>query len=123
MKWIVILAVLLSMHSKAQKQSLCYEISNEELGIERSYLFGTMHAMEENSFFFPKRITKLLEKSDALCLEIKNIMPWLAIYVINHSVLANRFFCLAFVQLARYFGEVQQTDVVHTFLYEGALNC
>ncbi len=73
MKWILILAVLLSMHSKAQKQSLCYEISNEELGIERSYLFGTMHAMEENSFFFPKRITKLLEKSDALCLEIKNI--------------------------------------------------
>ena len=73
MKWIVILAVLLSMHSNAQKQSLCYEISNEKLGIERSYLFGTMHAMEKNSFFFPKRITKLLEKSDALCLEIKNI--------------------------------------------------
>ena len=73
MKWIVIVAGLLSFHSNAQEQSLCYEISHEKLGIERSYLFGTMHAMEENSFFFPKRITKLLEKSDALCLEIKNI--------------------------------------------------
>lgn len=73
MKWIVILAGLISLHSNAQEQSLCYEISNEKLGIERSYLFGTMHAMEENSFFFPKRIIKLLEKSDALCLEIKNI--------------------------------------------------
>ena len=66
MKWIVIVAGLLSFHSNAQEQSLCYEISHEKLGIERSYLFGTMHAMEENSFFFPKRITKLLEKSDAL---------------------------------------------------------
>ena len=73
MKWIVILAGLISLHSNAQEQSLCYEISNEKLGIKRSYLFGTMHAMEENSFFFPKRIIKLLEKSDALCLEIKNI--------------------------------------------------
>ncbi len=73
MKWIVILAGLLSFHSNAQEQSLCYEISHEKLGVECSYLFGTMHAMEENSFFFPKRITKLLEKSDALCLEIKNI--------------------------------------------------
>ena len=73
MKWIVILAGLISLHSNAQEQSLCYEISNEKLEIERSYLFGTMHAMEENSFFFSKRIIKLLEKSDALCLEIKNI--------------------------------------------------
>ena len=73
MKWITILAVLISIHSNAQEQSLCYEISNKKLGIKRSYLFGTMHAMEENSFFFPKKITKLLEKSDALCLEIKNI--------------------------------------------------
>ena len=73
MKWIIVLAGLISLHSNAQEQSLCYEISNQKLGIERSYLFGTMHAMEENSFFFPKRITKLLEKSDALCLEIKNI--------------------------------------------------
>ena len=64
------------------------------------------------------------KQHETTCLEIKNIMLWLAIYVINHSVLANRFFlsCLRST-CTKYFGEVQQTDVVHTFLYEGALNC
>lgn len=73
MKWIIILAGLLSMHSNAQEQSLCYEISHDKLGIKGCYLFGTMHVMEENSFFFPKKINKLLGKTGALCLEIKNI--------------------------------------------------
>ena len=73
MKWIIILAGLLSMHSNAQEQSLCYEISHDKLGIEGCYLFGTMHVMEENSFFYPKKISKLLGNTDALCLEIKNI--------------------------------------------------
>jgi hypothetical protein len=74
MRWFTILLIsLLSFRSAAQEQTLCFEISHQELDIETSYLFGTMHAMEESRFFFPKKITKLLGKTDALCLEIKNI--------------------------------------------------
>ncbi len=73
MKWLIILTVLIPLSSNAQEQSLCYELSHDKLGIKNSYLFGTMHVMEANRFFLPKRVTKLLEKSDALCLEIKNI--------------------------------------------------
>ncbi len=73
MKWIVILTFLFSLTINAQEQSLCYELSHEQLGIKSSYLFGTMHVMETNRFFFPKKLSRFLKKSDALCLEIKNI--------------------------------------------------
>ena len=60
------------------------------------------------------------KQHETTCLEIKNIMPWLAIYVINHSVLANRFFCLAFVQLARNILEKynRQTSFILSFMKE-----
>ena len=47
---------LLQVQLSAQNQSLCYEITNPQLGTKTSYLFGTMHVMEESSFFFPKKI-------------------------------------------------------------------
>lgn len=52
---------LMQVQLSAQKQSLCYEITNPQLGTKTSYLFGTMHVMEESSFFFPKKISKLLK--------------------------------------------------------------
>ncbi len=73
MKWIVILTFLFSLTSNAQEESLCYELSHDQLGIKSSYLFGTMHVMETNRFFFPKKLSRFLKKSDALCLEIKHI--------------------------------------------------
>ncbi|MBG39281.1 MAG: hypothetical protein CL857_05090 [Cryomorphaceae bacterium] len=73
MRWVAILTCLFFLQSNAQEQPLCYELSHDELGISGSYLFGTMHVMEANRFFFPKKLSRLLQKSDALCLEIKSI--------------------------------------------------
>ena len=89
-----------------------------------------LFALEKNKMNIIQNIKMIYQifqqykQHETTCLEIKVIIPWLAIYVINHSVLANRFFlsCLRST-CTKYFGEVQQTDVVHTFLYEGALNC
>ena len=74
MRWILMVAIgLMQVQLSAQKQSLCYEITNPQLGTKTSYLFGTMHVMEESSFFFPKKISKLLKKSKVLCLEVKDV--------------------------------------------------
>jgi len=74
MRWsFIVFLGLLQFQLSAQKQSLCYEITNPQLGTKTSYLFGTMHVMEESNFFFPKKISKLLKKSEALCLEVKDL--------------------------------------------------
>jgi hypothetical protein len=36
-------------------------------------LFGTIHAIDETKFYFPKKLERTLSKSDAICLEIKNV--------------------------------------------------
>ena len=60
--------------SQAQivKESLLWEISNPSNN-QKSYLFGTMHIMDQESFFFPKKLGFLLSKSEALCMEISSI--------------------------------------------------
>ena len=74
MKWILILAVLLSMHSKAQKQSLCYEISNEELGIERSYILGTTAATALQGHARTRIIHSLLSARALQCYLLKTFL-------------------------------------------------
>ena len=69
---LVLTFIIFAIPSSAQDQALFYEISNERLGIENSYLFGTMHVMEEDHFFFPKKISKLLNYLH-LCLPRKII--------------------------------------------------
>jgi len=74
MRYLLVLTfIIFAIRSSAQNQALCYEISNARLGIENSYLFATMHVMEEDHFFFPKKISKLLKRTEALCLEVKEI--------------------------------------------------
>lgn len=58
--------------AQIEKKSLLWEISNPSNN-QKSYLFGTMHIMDEESFFFPKKLGQLLAKSEALCMEISSI--------------------------------------------------
>lgn len=39
----------------------------------KSYLFGTVHLIEETNFYFPKKLQKILEKSDVLTMEIAGL--------------------------------------------------
>ena len=55
-----------------QKSALLYKVSNDDNN-KVSYLFGTMHVMSEDHFFFPAKIGSLLEDCEALCMEIKDI--------------------------------------------------
>ena len=74
MKLTVLFFISMLIHAAfGQEKSLCYEISHPSCPIEKSYLFGTMHVMDESHFFFPKKLSKLLTKSKALCLEVKEI--------------------------------------------------
>ena len=39
----------------------------------KSYLFGTVHLIDEERFFFPKKLKKIISKSDLLTLEIAGL--------------------------------------------------
>lgn len=39
----------------------------------KSYLFGTVHLIDENRFFFPKKLQKIVSKSDVLTMEIAGL--------------------------------------------------
>ena len=56
----------------AQQNTLLYSIKHEDSKFT-SYLYGTMHVMSEENFFFPSEIEDILSSCDALCLEIENI--------------------------------------------------
>lgn len=54
------------------ESSLLWKIENPNLKTE-SYLFGTMHLIEKEYYVFPKKIEKLLSKSDELIMELAGI--------------------------------------------------
>lgn len=58
--------------SQIEKKSLLWEVKNKE-GKTCSYLFGTIHAIEESKFYFPKKLEKIASKCDAICLEISDL--------------------------------------------------
>jgi uncharacterized protein len=60
------------LSAQIAKESLLWEIRNPSNN-QISYLFGTMHIMDQESFFFPKKLGVLLSKSEALCMEISSI--------------------------------------------------
>ncbi|MCE2710995.1 MAG: TraB/GumN family protein [Cryomorphaceae bacterium] len=54
------------------EQALLWKI--EKKGMEKpSYLFGTIHLIEKEYFFFPDKLQKLVEKSDQLIMELAGI--------------------------------------------------
>lgn len=54
------------------EQALLWKI--EKKGMEKpSYIFGTIHLIEKDYFFFPDKLQKLVEKSDQLIMELAGI--------------------------------------------------
>lgn len=56
----------------SQENALLYKVSSLK-NEHSSYIFGTMHVMSENNFYFPKAIEDHLLECDALCMEVKEI--------------------------------------------------
>ena len=71
---LLFLFVLLCHYSIGQvtKNALLWEVKSKD-GKITSYLYGTMHLMDADLFYFPKKLEKLLLKSDVLCMEISNV--------------------------------------------------
>lgn len=70
--FLVLFLFFFETNAQVSKKSLLWEIKNKE-GKTCSFLFGTIHAIDETKFYFPKKLEKTLSKSDAICLEIKNV--------------------------------------------------
>lgn len=54
------------------QKSLLWKVEGNGLK-KPSYLFGTMHLIEKEYFYFPKTLEKIITKSDAVVLEIADI--------------------------------------------------
>ena len=73
MKFLVV-TIFFSFLSFAQSNtsSLLWEIKGSEQE-KASYIFGTMHLMDDAHFYFPKKLEKLVSTVDAVCLEIGDV--------------------------------------------------
>ena len=52
-----------------EENGLLWEISGDNVK-EPSYLFGTMHLIEQEYFLFPKKLKKIVERSEVLMMEL-----------------------------------------------------
>lgn len=52
-----------------EEKALLWEISGPDVS-KGSYLYGTMHLIEKEYFFFPKKLEKIVSKTDVLTMEI-----------------------------------------------------
>jgi uncharacterized protein YbaP (TraB family) len=71
--FIILSSFLWKSNQTAQQQtSLLWKIEGNGLK-QPSYLFGTMHLIEKQYFYFPESLEKLVKKSDFLVMEIAGI--------------------------------------------------
>lgn len=56
----------------SNESSLLWKIEGNGLK-KTSYLFGTMHLIEKEYFYFPDKLSKIVSKSDALVMEIASL--------------------------------------------------
>ena len=61
-------------NAQVQKNALLWEVKSKD-SKNISYLYGTMHLMDADLFFLPKKLEKTLLKADVLCMEIASINP------------------------------------------------
>ncbi|MCH2232014.1 MAG: TraB/GumN family protein [Crocinitomicaceae bacterium] len=54
------------------ESSLLWEITGPNMS-SKSYLFGTMHLIEKEFFYFPKKLKKIVSKSDQLVMELEGL--------------------------------------------------
>jgi len=69
---LVTMSIFLVSVSHSQENALLYKVSSLK-SKHHSYIFGTMHMMSPDHFFFPKNIEDYLLECEALCTEIKEI--------------------------------------------------
>lgn len=62
-------ALLLAIGAHAQQSSLLWKVTAKGAA-KPTYIFGTIHAIPQSKFFFPKAATDALSSSDKLVLEI-----------------------------------------------------
>ena len=71
---IFISSFISAQESKTDKKSLLWEISGN--GLEQSsYIFGTIHLIPEGDYFFPDKMSAILDKCKVLALEIDMNIP------------------------------------------------
>ena len=68
----VFLFFSLISYAQSTASSLLWEIKGPQQ-TKSSYIFGTMHLMDEAHFYFPKKLEKLVWTVDAVCLEIGDV--------------------------------------------------
>jgi uncharacterized protein YbaP (TraB family) len=94
MKFIILFTSILFLHkglfSQIEKKSLLWEVKTKE-GKTCSYLFGTIHAINENQFYFPKKLEKIASKCDAICLEIVGDGTYFDKLMMNNKSLKDLF--------------------------------
>lgn len=77
MKTLIILLTSFTLFSflksdnKNLNSSLLWEIQIDET--HKSYIFGTIHMIEKDKFFFPKKLKQIIGKSDKLILELDKV--------------------------------------------------
>ena len=96
--------------AQVQKNALLWEVKSKD-GKSSSYLYGTMHLMDAKLFYFPKKLEKLLLKSDLLCMEIANI---------NDSDLSPDALFLTNESLSDYFN-TEQMDSIYRWAEQSML--
>ena len=109
---LLFLFVLLTNYatSQVEKNALLWEVKSKD-GKSLSYLYGTMHLMDAKLFYFPKKLEKLLLKSDLLCMEIANI---------NDSDLSPDALFLTNESLSDYFN-TEQMDSIYRWAEQSML--
>ena len=109
---LLFLFVLLTNYatSQVEKNALLWEVKSKD-GKTTSYLYGTMHLMDAKLFYFPKKLEKLLLKSDVLCMEIANI---------NDSDLSPDALFLTDESLSDYFN-TEQMDSIYRWAEQSML--
>jgi uncharacterized protein len=84
-----------------EQKSLLWKIEGNGLK-KASYLFGTMHLIEKEYFYFPKSLEKFITKSDVVVMEIADL----------NQAEAMKYFILKEGTLFDYFNEAQQDSLL-----------
>lgn len=91
-----------------EQKSLLWKIEGNGLKAP-SYLFGTMHLIEKEYFYFPKKLQKYITKSDVIVMEIADL----------NQAEAMKYFMLKEGTLFDYFNE-EQKDSLLTWVKDNA---
>ena len=70
--WLILLGTFFYLSQAiGQEKTLLFSIKGKDT--KMSYIFGTVHMIEDTAFYFPTKLDKTLSKTDQLVLEIENV--------------------------------------------------